>query len=128
MKTGPKGITGPAGPDFIMGGSGTAVATSATVFTGLDSQSAVEANVEHVIPVTQTFTKFYCFGPSPGVGTDQFTVRAEGVNTAATCTIPTGGTKVVTAPVSITLTAGELFDVQVVQGNTPGAVSWGLAP
>jgi Collagen triple helix repeat (20 copies) len=126
--TGSKGSTGPAGPDFIMGGSGGSVLASATVFTGLDSQSPTEANVQHVVPVTQTFTKFYCFGPSPGAGTDQFTVRAAGKGQPGTCVVPTGGTTVVTAAVNITLNAGELFDVEVVQGNTAGAVTWALAP
>ena len=35
--------------DFIMGGSGGSVAGSATVFTGLDSQNAIEGNVQQVM-------------------------------------------------------------------------------
>lgn len=126
--TGAKGSTGPSGPDSIMGGSGSSVAASATAFTGLDSQSATEAIVQQVVPVTQTFTKFYCFGPKPAVGTDAFTVRANGISQPGTCTIPTGGTAVVTATVKITLNAGELFDVEVIQGNTAGGLTWALAP
>jgi hypothetical protein len=126
--TGATGSTGAAGPDAILGASGSSVAASTTVFTGLDSQSGVEANVQQVVAVTQTFTKFYCFGPKPTVGTDAFTVRANGKGQVGTCTIPTNGTAVVIAPVNITLNAGELFDVEVVQGNTPGAATWALAP
>jgi len=126
--TGATGSTGPTGPDSIMGGSGSTIAASTTVFTGLDSQGATEAIVQQVVPVTQTFTKFYCFGPRPAAGTDVFTVRANGVSQPGTCTIPTGGSAVVTANVTITLNAGELFDVEVVQGNMAGAVTWALAP
>jgi hypothetical protein len=77
--------------------------------------------------VTQTFTKFYCFGPTPTAGSDVFTVRVNGVSQAGTCTIPTGGTTVATETVNITINAGELFDVEVALGNEPGAVTWALA-
>src|ERR1700730_1914027 len=75
--TGATGSTGSAGPAAIMGASGSSVAASTTVFTGLDSKSLVEADVQQVAAVTQTFTKFYCFGPKPAAGTDVFTVRVE---------------------------------------------------
>ncbi len=129
--TGPTGATGAqgsTGPASLMGQSGGSVAASATVFTGLASQSATEAFVQQVLPVAQTFTKFYCFGPKPAAGADVFTVRDNGASQAATCTIPTGGTSVVTATVNITLHAGDLFDVEVALGSTTGAVTWALAP
>ena len=45
------------------------------------------------MPITQTFTHFYCLGPKPTAGTtDVFTVDSNGSATAATCAIPTGGT------------------------------------
>jgi hypothetical protein len=125
--TGPTGATGPTGPDFIMGGSGTSEAASSTVFTGLSSQNVTEAVVEQVAGVTETFTKFYCFGPTPTVGEDKFTVRVKGVS-VGTCAIPTGGTTVVNAAVNVTIKAGELFDVEVEQGNVSGGVTWALAP
>ena len=112
-----------------MGGSGGSVSSNTTAFTGIDVQSTQESNVQHVMPITQTFTKFYCFGPKPTAGnTDVFTVRANGVAKAGTCTIPSGGTSVVVATVNITVNAGELVDVEVKQGNEKGAVTWGLAP
>jgi hypothetical protein len=150
--TGPQGATGPAGPTgaagvtgaagptgatgatgasnglYLTGGSGGSVAASTPVFTGLDSQSATESFVEHIAPFTQTFTKFYCSGPKPGTGEDVFVVRIAGASQAGTCTVPTGGVSVVTASVSITIKAGELFDVEVTPGSTAGGVTWALAP
>jgi hypothetical protein len=126
--SGDTGATGPAGSGSIMGGSGSIVAASTTVFTGLDAQSASEATVEQIMPTTQTFTKFYCFGPTPATSSDVFTVRVAGVSQAATCTVPAAGTTVVSASVNVTINAGELFDVEVAQGDAAGAVTWALAP
>jgi hypothetical protein len=113
-----------------MGASGSSVVASATVFTGLDSQSGTEGNVQHVVPITQTFTKFFCFGPRPTASTkDVFTVRVNGVSQTGKCEIPTGGESVVEVTgLSIKVTAGSLVDVEVKQGNSAGAVTWSLAP
>src|SRR5262249_18895492 len=110
---GTDGSTGPVGPNYIMGGSGSSVAANATVFTALDSQSGTEGDVQHVSPITQTFTKLFCFGPTPTEGTtDVFTVRVGGVSQTGTCTIPSGGTSVVEVTgLSIEVKAGELIDV-----------------
>jgi|GEM_PF-2765667 len=127
---GPTGPTGPTGPNAILGGSGgTSVAAGPTpVFTGLGDQSATEASVEQVAGVTQTFTKFYCLGPKPTSGDDMFQLRVDGASKGE-CT-STGGTPPVTTPatVSVTITAGDVFDVEVIQGNTAGPVTWALAP
>ena len=139
-ETGATGPAGPASPGFVLGGSGgSSIAAEKTVFTGLDSQAsnATENNVVSIFPETQTFTKFYCFGPKPtGRTSDVFTIRTgkmgskepEMGSTTATCTIPSGGSGVATSTVNVTVTAGELADVQVKVGNEAGAVSWGLAP
>jgi len=126
--TGATGATGPSGAGYLMGGSGSSVAPSTSVFTGLDSQSATESFVEHIAPFTQTFTKFYCSGPKPGTGEDTFVFRINGVPQTGTCTVPTGGGSVVTLSVSITIKAGELFDVAVTTGSVAGGVTWALAP
>ena len=127
--TGPSGATGATGPAAIMGGSGGSfVIASATAFTGLDSQNSTEPAVEKVMPVTETFTKFYCFGPKPSSGSDVFKLRVDGAPTSAECT-STGLTPPVTpTTVNVTISAGELFDVEVVQGNVGGGVTWALAP
>jgi Collagen triple helix repeat (20 copies) len=128
--TGPTGATGsagPTGPDSIMGGSGgNVVAASTTVFTGLGTQSATEQPVEQLAGATQTFTKFYCLGPKPTSVNEVFKLRINGASTSATCE-SVGGT-VTTATVSITINAGEVFDVEVKQGETAGGVTWALAP
>jgi hypothetical protein len=126
--TGATGATGAAGAGPVAGSSGGPVTASTTVFTGLASQSAIEANVEQVMPATETFTKFYCFGPKPTSGVDSFAVRVDGAEKAK-CT-STGATPPVTATTvpSFTISAGELFDVEVIQGDTGGAVTWALAP
>ena len=129
--TGATGATGPSGAGYLMGGSGGNVAANtaaSSLFTGLDSQSATESFVEHIAPFTQTFTKFYCSGPKPGTGEDTFVFRINGVPQTGTCTVPTGGGSVVTLSVSITIKAGELFDVAVTTGSVAGGVTWALAP
>jgi hypothetical protein len=55
-----------------------------------------------------------------------FTVRVNGVSTAATCTIPTGGSSAVSNSISLTITAGQLFDVQIANGSGAGNLYWGL--
>jgi hypothetical protein len=122
--TGAQGATGATGSGAVMGGSGTAVTASTSAFTGLSSQGP-EVEVEHIMPATQTFTKFFCF--SSAAGTDVFTVRVNGVSHSGTCTYAGGGTAV-SASVSIALTAGDLFDVQVAQGTSSGVDTWSLAP
>jgi hypothetical protein len=108
-----------------MGGSGGPVAASHTVFTGLDAQSTTEESVQQVMPASEAFTKFYCFGPKPSGGA-VFKLNVDGVSKAE-CT-STGVTPVTPTTVSVTIPAGELFDVEVVQGSATGAVTWALAP
>ncbi|MFN2614129.1 MAG: hypothetical protein ABR552_04850, partial [Actinomycetota bacterium] len=108
---------------------GGSVAANATAFTGLSSQATTEGLVQQLFPVTQTFTKFYCFGPKPTSGTsDVFTLRVNGADTTATCTVGSGVTTVVLSPINISISGGSLVDVKVVNGNTAGGVTWGLAP
>ena len=111
-----------------MGGSGSSVAQEATVFVGLDSQSGAESFVQKVSPITQTFTKFYCFGPEANAGTKNvFTVRINGVSQTGKCEV--SGAPVVVATVSIKVEAGQLVDVEVTQGKkAAGADTWALAP
>jgi hypothetical protein len=120
------------GTAFIAGSSGGSVAASATVFTSPfgTAQSGTEGNVEQIAPTTMTFGHLECFGPKPTGGTsDVFTVRVNGANvTAATCTVPTGGQTPVSNAITLTLHAGDLFDVQVAQGNSAGNVWWSLGP
>jgi len=125
--TGSAGATGPAGA--ILGGSGgSSVAAGPTpVFTGLAAQGS-EANVEQLAGVTQTFTKFYCLGPKPTTGSDVFKLVVDGVATAATCESTGGTPPAAAAPVNVTITAGEVFEVEVILGNTAGPVTWALAP
>jgi hypothetical protein len=132
--TGPVGVTGAAGPTgntgatgatgsgAVMGGSGTAILASTPSFTGLNSHGT-ELEVEHIMPITQTFTKFYCFAST--AGTDVFTVRVNGASKTGTCTYA-GGASAVMATVTIGVTAGDLFDVEV--DGTAGIVTWTLAP
>jgi hypothetical protein len=127
--TGATGATGPAGSTFILGGSGSSVAAGPTVvFTGISDQSATEANVQQIVGSGLTFGHFYCYGPKPtGSTSDVFTLRVNGAATAATCTVAkpnTTGTNVV----SVSVSAGDLVDVQVVNGSAAGQVSWALAP
>jgi hypothetical protein len=91
---------------------------------------ANEANVQIMMPTAMSFGHLVCFGPKPTSGaTDVFTVRKNGAIVAtATCTIPTGGTTAVTSAITLSVVAGDLIDVQVVQGNNPGVVWWSLAP
>jgi len=128
--TGPTGSTGPTGPtgaNSIMGGSGSNVTAGTTVYTGLAAQSPTEQPVEQLAGVTQTFTKFYCLGPTPTSGKDVFNLRIDGA-TAATCESAGGTPPVTPSAVTVTITAGNVFDVEVKQGDTTGGVTWALAP
>lgn len=90
---------------------------------------ASEPSVEQIVPVTQTFTQFYCRGPKPTAGSsDVFTVFIDGAATATTCTIPTNQTVFTNQPITLTVTAGHTIAVRLVQGNNGGQVSFGLAP
>jgi hypothetical protein len=111
-----------------MGGAGSSTTASSTNYLGLAAKSTTESNVQTVLPVTMTFTHFFCFGPKPTSGTDAFTLMVNGVATTAVCTIPTNGTSVVNAAVNVTIAAGSLIDVKFVNGNTAGGATWGLAP
>jgi hypothetical protein len=106
------------------------VAESATVFTGLDSQNGTESTEERIVPVTMTFTKFYCAGVIPNASTkDVFTVKINGASQTGTCAINEAGPATEKATVSIEVKAGQLIDVEVKNGHkAAGAVSWGLAP
>jgi hypothetical protein len=118
--TGPAGATGPAA---IMGGSGGPVTAAATVFTGLNSQSPTAQPVQQVMPVTESFTKFYCSSPKPA----SFELWADGAEKAK-CTSVGGGGPVTATTVTASISAGELFFVEVIQGSVTGGVSWALAP
>jgi len=102
------------------------------VFTGFASQNATEEVVEQVMGVSTTFTHFFCYGPTPGAGTeDVLTVRVNGVSVSNACKITSGSINDYSEGkerVSITIGPGELFDVMVQQGSTAGGVSWALAP
>ena len=113
-----------------MGGSGSSVVNGTTVFTGVYGQSATEAPVEQLFPVTQSFTKMWCFGPKPTSNTSNvFTLRVAGSNTTATCSMPSGTTTAVTNTfTAVSIPAGSLIDVQIAQGNAAGQDYWGLAP
>jgi hypothetical protein len=129
--TGTQGATGGIGAAYIIGSSGGSVTGGTTVYTGPSDQVQTtllnEGNVEQIAPTTLTFTHFECFGPKPTAGTnDVFTVRVNGASTSATCTIPTGSSSAVSSSISLTITAGQLFDVQVANGNNAGNVYWGL--
>jgi hypothetical protein len=126
---GATGASGATGPDFLIFSSGSSVAANATVYVGAAAANATETNVQQVVPVTKTYTNLYCFGPKPtGAASDVFTVRDNGSSTTATCTVPSGGTSVVTSAINLTINAGDLVDVRVANGNTAGGVTAALAP
>jgi hypothetical protein len=56
-----------------------------------------------------------------------FTFRLNGAATAAICTVATGQTSGSSA-IALSLTAGNLIDVQVVTGNSAGQVTWAVGP
>jgi hypothetical protein len=96
---------------------------------GGTGSKASEPNVEQIVPVTQTFTHFYCRGPKPtAASTDVFTVVIDGSATTTTCTIPTNQTVFTNQLINLTVTAGHTIAVRLVQGNNGGQVSFGLAP
>jgi hypothetical protein len=98
-------------------------------YWGADDSSTTEADTRILVPVTTTFTTFYCaVSADPGTGTTTFTVRLNGVSQAGTCAIGAGTSA--SATVSIAVTAGDLVTVLVTDSNSVSSVTpyWGLAP
>jgi hypothetical protein len=114
----------------MIGSSGTSVAASATVYLGQGVQGATADLVQLVIPATQTYGHFTCFGAKPTAGnTDTFKLFRNGVAVpGATVVVPSGGTTPVTVAVSITLNPNDLIAVQLVNGNGAGGATWALSP
>jgi hypothetical protein len=116
--------------------SGTSLPTTTTTFVGTSGSSSTEANVAQIVGSTQSYGHFYCYGPKPtGSSSDVFTVRIGTLSggspsfssSTATCTV-SSGTISASSSITLTLSAGQSVDVQVVNGNTAGAVSWALGP
>jgi hypothetical protein len=136
--TGPKGPTGPLGPNFMIFSSGSSVNASATVFIGQGAQTATESNVYQMMSASASFGHFYCAGQKPNASTSiTFTLRQSTApllsgsfgapTTIATCTVPTGSVSGVSTG-TFSLTAGDVYDVQVVNGNAAGGVTASLGP
>jgi len=96
---------------------------------GLGQNSTTESDNQYLMPVTKTFTTFWCRQDViSGGGSVTFTVRINGASTSTTCGLSGAG-----GPTSVSgtyaLTAGDLVDVQVSSNNTTARrVYWGLAP
>jgi hypothetical protein len=113
-----------------MGSSGGTFNTStAGTFVGLGSQNNTEASVQQVVPLTRTFTTFFCGLQAAPTANTTFTLRVNGANTGTACTVNTGATTgSVTS--SYPVTAGNFISVAVVKsagGNDNGRyATWGL--
>jgi hypothetical protein len=120
--------------------SGNSVATSTTVDIGQGAQTATatESNVYQIMSASASFGHFYCVGPKSTGGTSiTFTLRQSTApllsgnfgapTTIATCTVPTGNVSGVSSG-TFSLTAGDVYDVQVANGNTAGGVTAALGP
>jgi hypothetical protein len=118
-----------------------AALTGNTVYTGSDSQSAVESNEWHIVPVSVTFHHFFCTAPQSTDGaTVTFTVDITtflGSTTSTkhallTCVVAPGSYSGISAG-HVSLAAGQAIDVSVTGGSASvptaaGGVSWALAP
>ena len=97
---------------------------------GINSNSSTEATAQVLVPVTKTFTKFYCAtSVLAASGTTTFVVRINGTDTSTTCTLSTSQTSNnVTGTYAIT--AGNLITVGVSNNSATTTVRafWGLAP
>ena len=83
--------------------------------------------------VTQTFTKFYCFGPKEKAGsTTSYTVMVEGSQVGSSCVIAATATKGANESAGVTIKAGQVFDVRVTTGALEAGqtahAAWALAP
>ena len=85
-----------------------------------------------------SFGHFYCVGQKQTAGTTiTFTLRQSTApllsgsfgapTTIATCTVPTGNVSGVSTG-TFSLTAGDVYDVQVANGNVAGGVTAALGP
>jgi hypothetical protein len=116
--------------------SGGSVIAGATVFIGQGAQSATESNVYEIVATSSSFGHFYCAGPKPTAGTSiTFTLRQfapsggsfGNATTIATCTVGTGAVNGVSTG-TFSLTVGDVYDVQVTNGNAAGGVTATLGP
>jgi hypothetical protein len=118
--------------------SGSSVTASATVFIGEGAQNATESIVYQIMSASASFGHFYCVGPKSTGGTSvTFTLRQStapllsgnfgAATTIATCTVPTGNVSGVSTG-TFSLTAGDVYDVQVANGNVAGGVTAALGP
>jgi hypothetical protein len=116
--------------------SGSSVNANATVFIGQGAQTATESNVYQMMSASASFGHFYCAGQKQTAGTTiAFTLRQftpssgtfGSATTIATCTVATGAVSGVSSG-TFSLTAGDVYDVQVVNGNAAGGVTASLGP
>jgi collagen type VII alpha len=123
---GATGATGAAGPNFLAGGSGSNPLPALTgdfMYLGFDSQSLVESNVWHIVPVNMTFGHFYCAGPKSSNASMTFTVDVTSFSGGVATTTP--------STLSCVISSGRVSGKSggsVTNPTTSGGVSWGLAP
>jgi hypothetical protein len=107
-----------------MGNSGQPTDFSGLRYVGFGGSSTTEADVQYLVPVSQTFTTLYCRQSVTGA-TLTVTVRINGTDTDTACTSSDTATQSVVG--SYAVTAGDLVTVSVVHSSaTQRSVYWAL--
>lgn len=126
--TGPQGPTGAAatGGAFLMGQDGLPQNyNSQTRYVGFRGASTLEADVQYLVPVSQTFTTLFCRQSVAGAGTLTVTFRVNGANVGAACTSAATTSQSVVS--SYPVTAGDLVTVSVSHTNSSlRSVYWSI--
>ena len=95
-------------------------------FVGLGATSSDEASVQQVVPISGHFVGMQCFVQTAPISSMTFTLRKNGANTLAVCTIPAGSKHGAASFSSISFAAGDLLDI-LVSGSVNKAVSIAVA-
>jgi len=124
---GAQGAPGPAGPQgpasqMIGGGSSGALQTNHYMSMFIGADSATEGDVEQVMPVGGTLSKFYVVFNDNVVGGGNafaFTVRKNGADTGVTCTVSETQSVCSDTLHSAVFAAGDRISISSVQTGAP---------
>ncbi len=95
-------------------------------FTGLGGTSNTESNAQVIVPNDMSFTKMWCF-QSKTNGTDvTYTLRQNGAATALQCTITTGKLTGSGSSTAVSLSAGDLIDIDTSGSPSSTVGAFGL--
>ena len=118
--------TGIASSQILFSSAGVGVSNG--TFLGIAAANHAEANVGQIIALSGHVIAMQCFSQmAPKYGSETFTLRLNGANTAGVCTISAGSTKGSVTGLDLAIAAGNLLDLEVGGPNGLGAATVAVA-